>query len=280
MAGNELALSNKTTLLLAQDAELAIKESARKIMKLTPNGNKMTPDQAAELAVFAFITQLNPFNGECYYMEKVGPVPGIAGYRVKAQEYIRAESRDKRLTPRVIEEYRLAREDEADFDQASGDIAWVCTLTDTVSRDAWMNQVILATSKLMQAGSTHEEAKSFALDLVGPCPSWSSVGVVKASEHFSGNVWKNNQKVEDEYKPEMWDRNERAKKRAAKGCYRKAFPSMYIPDISDGDGVIDSEFEDVTNRIAGQIVSEDIAKKEAPHRTAEQAASDLFGDPV
>ena len=55
---------------------------------------------------------------------------------------------------------------------------------------------------------------------------------------------------------------------------------MYIPDISDGDGVIDSEFEDVTNRIAGQIVSEDIAKKEAPHRTAEQAASDLFGDPV
>jgi hypothetical protein len=99
--------------------------------------------------------------------------------------------------------------------------------------------------------------------------------VVKAEEHFSGNVWRNNVKIENEYKPEMWDRNERAKKRAAKGCYRKGFPEVNIPDAEEGE-IYDAEVREIKANIALSMKSDsaEIIHTEAEHMQALGFADD------
>jgi len=264
---NGIVLRSDMQLMVA-DSENEIKQTARKLLKMSTGGGRLSSEQAVDLAVYSIITGLNPFNGECYWLDKVGPIPGIAGYRVKAQEWLIATS-DSRTPPRVWEEYREATTSEADFDPDAGDIAWVCTLTDSVSKERWEQRIIELGTAYHKMGATFKEAHDAALQDAGPCPSWSAVGVVKASEHFSKQVWEGN-KPTDEYKPEMWDRNERAKKRAAKGCYRKGFPSVSIPDMEYGDDVVDAVAVDIKDQIAGEILDESQVK-----RTAKQNLKEL-----
>lgn len=248
MTDNTLAVFNRSTALLVSESEDEIKQVARKLMRMTPGGNRLTTDQATDLAVYSFITQLNPFNNECYYMDKVGPVPGIVGYRVKAAAWLRSTSPNA-PAPRTQEEYRPATTEEADFDPDKGDIAWVCILSDSVSTASWEKRRLELMRSYREMGAEFHEAYELAAKDAGNKPCWQAVGVVKADEHFSGNVWRNNQKVENEYKPEMWDRNERAKKRAAKGCYRKGFPEVNIPDAEEGE-IYDAEVREVKDNIA------------------------------
>lgn len=269
---NALALQSPMS-LMTTDTETEVKNTARKLMRLTPGGNRLNADQATDLAVYALLTGLNPFNNECYYMDKVGPVPGIAGYRAKTQEYLIAVS-DQKAIVRTWEEYRPAQPGEADFDPAKGDVAWVCTLYDSVSKERWEQRIIMTANAYHQMGATFQEARAAAIEDVGSCPSWSSVGVVKAEEHFSGFAWENNQKT-DKYKPEMWDRNERAKKRAAKGCYRKGFPAVRLPDMEYGETVDGAIVE-----IKDQIVREIAAEAAQPRPSTDQILSDLGFDPT
>lgn len=273
MTENSLTVWSSTTDLLAGNSEAQVKEAARKLMKLTPNGNRLNAEQATDLAVYALLTGLNPFNNECYYMDRVGPVPGIAGYRVKATNFLFATAPHS-IAPRCWEEYRPATTDEADFDPDKGDVAWVCTLFDSVSKERWQQRLIEVGIAYHQMGASFQEAREAALKDVGPCPSWSAVGVVKADEHFSGNAWRNNQKVEGEYKPEMWDRNERAKKRAAKGCYRKGFPKVNIPDREEGE-IVDGAYSEEKQKIVAELQAEI-----PPQRTEAQIMQELgFSQP-
>ena len=240
--------------MLVADSENEIKQTARKLMRMTSGGSHLNADQAADLAVYSLLTGLNPFNNECYYMDKVGPIPGIAGYRVKTQEWLTATS-GSNSPVRVWEEYRPATTQEADFDPDKGDIAWVCILHDSISQERWEQRLIEVGRAYHEMGASFQEAREAAKQDIGPCPSWSAVGVVKAEEHFSKAVWENN-KPTDEYQPEKWDRNERAKKRAAKGCYRKGFPAVSIPDMEYGDNVIDAVAEDVKSAIVKEITAE------------------------
>lgn len=274
MTNQSLAVLDRKTALLVSNSEAEIKEAARKLMRLTPNGSRLTTDQATDLAVYSFLTGLNPFNNECYYMEKVGPVPGIAGYRSKAIEWLRATNPRYTFSPRTWEEYRPATVEEADFNPDAGDIAWVCILKDSISSEAWDQRVMQLGIAYSKMGATFQEAHDTAVKDAGECPHWTSVGVVKADEHFSGNVWRNNVKIEGEYKPEMWDRNERAKKRAAKGCYRKAFPSVNVPDREEGD-IIDAEIVELKNDIVEQLKKEE---KEQPKQSQAEIMRELGYD--
>lgn len=249
---SRLTKFSKSNFLLATESEDAVKQTVRKLMRLTPGGQRLDVDQATDLAVYSLLTGLNPFNSECFYMDKVGPVPGVAGYRVKTIEYLMFIA-NGRPDVRVWEEYRPAEPGEADFDPGSGDVAWVCTLYDSLSKERWEQRLIELSTTYHKMGATFIEARDAALEDLGPCPSWSSVGVVKAEEHFSGNVWENNVKVPNKWKPEMWDRNERAKKRAAKGCYRKGFPAVNIPDAEYGE-VVDGIATEVKEAIREELL--------------------------
>ena len=273
MTEQNLTTYNRTTELLASSSENEIKEVARKLMKLTPAGSRLTAEQAVDLAVYSFMTGLNPFNNECYFMDRVGPVPGIAGYRVKTMEWLRATSGTK-IVPRVYEEYRKATREEANFNPDAGDVAWVCTLYDSVSKEHWEKRIVETATIYSKMGASFEEARRAAKEDVGDCPSWSAVGVVKADEHFSGNAYRNNMKIENEYKPEMWDRNERAKKRAAKGCYRKGFPTVNIPDAEEGD-YIDLQFAEMKDNLVKNLDAGTI--EDRSRIGASKAADILFG---
>ena len=270
---SQLAVYNQTTALLVAEQEEEIKRLARKLMRMTPGGQRLSADESTDLAVYSLLTGLNPFNAECYYMPKVGPIPGIAGYRVKTTDWLMAINNNRPDT-RTWEEYRPAESHEADFDPDAGDIAWVCTLKDSISKERWEQRLIEFAERYHKMGATFQEARDAAKEDVGPCPSWSAVGVVKAEEHFSGNVWENNKKVEDKYKPEMWDRNERAKKRAAKGAYRKGFPNVKLPDPEYGEVV-----EGVAIEVKDTITKELAAEASKPPRSEAQLLTELGYEP-
>ena len=277
MTDQRVTVYNRSTALLAADSESDIKAMTRKIMHVTPAGGKLTADQAVDLAVYALMTGLNPFNNECFYMDKVGCVPGIAGYRSKALDFLQLTNPNPRFSPRVWEEYRPATQEEANFDPDAGDVAWVCTLYDSISREQWESKMVELSMKFKDMGATFTEAYEAAKHVAGDCPSWTAVGVVKASEHFSGKLWVDNKEVPGQYKPEMWDRNERAKKRAAKGCFRKGFPKMNLPDAEEGD-VIDGEYTEVKQKIVEEMSEEDKAKAAEPKRPASDIIGELYGE--
>ena len=81
-------MTHRATDMLAADKTIEIKSMAHKLMKLTPGGRNLNAEQAVELAVYCYMTDLNPFNGEAYYMPNVGVIPGVSGIRRKANEYL------------------------------------------------------------------------------------------------------------------------------------------------------------------------------------------------
>ena len=272
MSTNKIQLldSDKTQ-LLTSDIESQVKSMAVKLMKLTSNGKNLATGQAAELAVYSLMMQLNPFNGECYYIDKVGPIPGIAGYRVKATQWLQLTS-GRQEGIEIYETYRPATKDEADFDPNKGDIAWVATLHSSLANEQWEGRLIKLARTYKEMGAEFKEAHAQALIDIGPKPCWEGVGVVYHTEHFSGVEWVNG-KATNEYKPEKWDRNERAKKRAAKGAYRKGFPQMNLPDPEYGE-VVDALAEDVKENIIRDMQREDLA----PRLSASKQVDILMGE--
>jgi len=212
---------------LASDIEAEVKASARKILALAKTKNKkLSTEQAAELAVFCWLNDLNPANDEAYYVPGIGATFGIRGIERKAAEALEYEAGRPGNTWQV--EYRPAEPGEADFNPDAGDIAYVCTLTDSVSEGRWLMRSVEIMAKLKQAGFSAEDAERVAREQNGPRPAVQAVGVVYASETFSGRIYVGGQPT-SERKPEMFDRHERAKKRARKQCLRQRFPRVELP---------------------------------------------------
>ena len=228
--------------LLVSDIKPQLEEMARKLLKLTPNGKRLDVGQATDLAVFSLINRLNPFEGESYYMDKVGPTAGVAGYRRKTNEYLM-----ERYGPQATYflEYVAATTLEADFNPDKGDVAWKVILHDSEMERRWMGQIIENLAGLKGAGYTGDDAYQIAREMAGPRPCVEAVGVVHANEKFTydGGV-------------EKWDRNERAKKRGEKQVLRRAYPVgvRIVGDAEMGE-VIDGVARDVAMDVASQIAA-------------------------
>jgi len=203
----------------------AAREIAQRIKFMIVNGEKLTNDEVYALAQYAAANGLNPFAQECYYMPKTGPITGIVGFRRKAQEALIDECHVFGISDpqNFWIESRPATQAEAVFDPEK-DIAVFVTLRDSITNKTWRRSYFETVRELRDLGEKDpfEKAKEY----VGPEPVWTGVGIVKGDEHFSGNVWKDNKKMENEWKPEMFDRNERATKRAEKIALKKRFPSL------------------------------------------------------
>jgi len=214
---------------LAMIQEQNPQELATKIQYMVQNGKKLAPPEALALAMYAIATDLNPFAQECYYIPNVGPVPGIAGWRRKAQEQLVYEASLFGVRSEghfITYDYREADpKTEAAYDPSKGDVAYVCTVRDTISREKWL-------AKLMETARELKGIVDKPLDeaerLIGPEPSWTGVGTVYGAERFSYDN-----------KPEKFDRGERAKKRAERIALRKRFARIDLPDtdvyIDDGE---------------------------------------------
>jgi len=232
---------NTATQLLTSDMTEDVKETVRKLMRLAPGGNRLNTNEATDLAVYSMMNDLNPFNGEAYNLPGVGPIAGIYGYRRKANEWLAANYGP---TERFWCEFTSAPMGAADFDPEVGDIAYICTLHDSVSKREWEQSTLGVYMQLRQGDMNAEKAWEEAQKFVGAEPTWEAVGVVDHREKFADT---------DNPRPsrqvDKWDRHERAKKRAEKWAIRKRFPSTIIPDIDLDDEVINSVATEVMEEL-------------------------------
>lgn len=212
---------NKQAAVATSDTTAIAREIASRLKFMIVNGNKLADQEVYALAQYSAANDLNPFAAECYYLPGTGPVPGIAGWRKKAQEQLdwECQTHGMREGGHIWVEYRPAKPDEATFDPSKGDIAEVCILHDWLSNTRWRRAIFETMRQLSGlVPNAYEEAQR----MVGAEPVWSAVGVVAGSESFSGNG-----------KPEKFDRHERARKRAEKLALRKRFPRVNLPEPNE-----------------------------------------------
>ena len=242
--------SRTATELMSASAEDELRSMVHKIMRLTSGGRKLNQTQAAELAVYCYMTDLNPFNNEAYYLPNAGPIPGVAGVRRKANEYLTITSGPD---DRFFVEFRDALPGEAAFDSDIGDIGKHDTLRIRSVSERWQQNALRIFKELITAGMESEMAWDRAERLNGSEPVWSSVGIVDHREQFGREPGTKGK--DDLGTPDKWDRHERAEKRAEKWAIRKAFPSVILPDVDLGEqsqidgAIVDAIIRDVTEEL-------------------------------
>jgi hypothetical protein len=232
----------------------------RRLGAMIVNGKKLTDNEIAALAAYAMTNDLNPFNNECYYLPNMGPTPGIAGWRKKAQEQLDWEAQQSgELMAHYWIEYKKPEIGEAKFDSTK-DVAWKVILRDWLSDKRWRRDVFDAMDKLQAAKV--DDPYHEALKLVGDKPEWTGVGVVTSGENF-GN--------------DKMDRNERAKKRAEKIAIRKRFPRIKLPDpeIDYDDDVIDIISEPEESRTEKEILTDLGIEQEEDNNPKEETLEEL-----
>lgn len=261
---SEVQLYRPTSALMNANSQSEITALATKLMKFPPGKDQLNMVQAAQLAVYSIMVDANPYNGEIYISD-VGPQLGIPLYRRKAKEYNRAMSPSGETWGYKVN-FRPAKDYEANFDPSRGDVAWVCELVDTKEEKEWQAVYAKFFNMMIEAGAPYKEADEKAMMIAGERPVWSSVGVVGGDERFSkGEVesWGKNAAgksvpvlKKDEngdliYKQEMYDRNERAQKRAEKLSLKKAYPDLLIPEFSE---VQDNNMRVLITDVKGNLV--------------------------
>ena len=235
-----------------------VSEIAARLKLMISNGKKLTNDEALALAQYSVATDLNPFLGECYYLPGMGPGPGIAGWRKKAQE-------------RLDEECKLANEPSSRFwvdyeetngelEKKDGDIAVKVVLHDSLTKTAWEQSKLSHFIKSVSAGLNKDDAWDIAERLAGSEPTWSGIGIVYKAENFG---------------PDKFNRYERACKRGEKTALRKRFQSIRLDEpvgFDSGGAIID--VYPVEDEIQQAI--EDNTPQ--PERTTEQIQAELEFD--
>lgn len=214
-----------TSYNLANVSESAIKKLTNQLIgSLTGSqGRPLSPLHAAQIALITLTTDLSPFLGEVYATDK-GIMIGVLAYERKAQEYLDAflPGTNYHIT------YREAIPDkDGDFDGAR-DVAYVARLTRDDWDRQWQEKLQNLLRTLKEADITGKEAYEIAINQIGEKPYAEAVGVVDGRESFSGVYDRGEYAGQD--RPEMFDRHERAKKRARKNVLKHEFPRMSIPD--------------------------------------------------
>ena len=211
------------------------------------NGNKLADGEVFALAQYAAANDLNPFASECYYLPGTGPVPGIAGWRKKAQEQMDFEA--KALGSKEQQGFwtvaRACFPGEATFEAEKGDVAIYVTLHDSITNRRWRQEYLKMAKELMDLKDP--DYFKNAKEMVGPEPVWTGVGVVYSGEKFSADG-----------KPEKYSRHERAEKRAEKIALRKRFPRVNLPEPKE---IIDADAIDV--RVYDTPAPEPVKRTEA-----------------
>lgn len=206
---------------------------AKQLTRYRVGKRTLAPEEAATFALFCYYGELNPWVGDAYWIDKVGPTLGINAVRRKAQEQLSRELGGNAGSIEIVEQ-RDAHDYEAEFDPAQGDIAKFVAITTSRDKAEWKAAYLEVFRELRDGGLDAKLADERAMMIAGKMPVWTGVGVVGGDEHFSGYEWddkKNKPKTDENgdviYKQEMWDRNERALKRAEKNAIKKKYPTTF-----------------------------------------------------
>jgi hypothetical protein len=233
----EIVTKQKAVTFIVQDPA----HLAGRLKNLIVNGKKLSDEECLALAQYSVATDLNPFVGECYFLPSIGPGPGIAGWRKKAEEMMAFEAEKAKIpAAKFWCEYLKTDEGEAHYIPEKGDIAVKAILHDEISRTKWEKRILGYFIDLIKNGVAKDEGWKLANELAGSEPTWSAVAVVHGSENFGPT--------------EKYDRYERCCKRAEKLAIRKRFPLINLPEpVGFDESYIDAEARDITG--TGQIAA-------------------------
>lgn len=207
------------------EIQLIARDLAQRLKYMIVNGNKLSDNEVYSLAQYAAANGLNPFAGECYYLPSVGPCPGVAGWRTKAQDQLDYEAKlANQAGGNMWCEYEHADPSDCVFDPEK-DIAYKVVLHDSVSQKRWTDKIKEIAMDFVKVGAPFFDSFDKAKELIGAEPVTISWGVVYGSENFTR-----------EGKTEKFDRHERAKKRGEKLCLRKRFPRIHLPEPENFEG--------------------------------------------
>lgn len=290
MSDRQMQLYTPVSELVRSTKQADITRLATSIMKFAPGGDKLTATEAAQMAIYSLLVDANPLAGEVFITE-IGPQLGIPLYRRKAKEYNRIVGGNEDWDYSV--DYRQAEPGEADFEPGKGDVAWVCILTDSKAKKEWEDTYMRFYNAFTDNGAPWDKADERARSYAGKLPTWEAVGVVGGNERFSQAeverwekqpggkskpIYKRGANGELIYKQEMFDRNERAKKRAEKLALKKRYPDLLIPEY--GEIASEPEIQVLIQTTEGDLVkADDYAREKAKNLDEKQALLELGFEP-
>lgn len=152
-----------------------IRELVQRLKIMAPGGMQLLDNEALALAQYAYSMGLNPLVGECWFIKAsdgraLGMVPGIKGYRRKAQEQANAKGSDYWLEFDEI----VNPEERARLHIPDGALAVKARLYEMHKTQAYANSA----KQLADAGAPWKEIR----DIIGDKPYVEGISFIKANE--------------------------------------------------------------------------------------------------
>lgn len=159
--------------------------AARALKMMLPYGHLLTDDNALALLIYGRAHDLDPLNGECYFLVReskdkqtgdvkrteLGCYPGIKGKRKHARSQLLAQQGTYKISYFMLDGKSISA---LGLKPEEISVAMKGELRDTISEGQYLTSII----RLSQAGYTKEEIEG----ILGKPPTVVGYGVVKASE--------------------------------------------------------------------------------------------------
>lgn len=159
-------------------ARAEIRELVQRLKIMAPGGMNLTDNEALALAQYSFSMGLNPLVGECWFIKDkegkpLGMMPGIKGYRRKAQEQASAKGSDYWLEFEEIS----SPEERALMHIPEGALAVKSRLYEIHKTQAYAHSA----KELADAGAPWKEIRS----IIGDKPYVEGISFIKKAEMAS-----------------------------------------------------------------------------------------------
>ncbi|MFZ4773958.1 MAG: hypothetical protein ACOYM3_01255 [Terrimicrobiaceae bacterium] len=255
-----------------------------KALKTALPGMAAQSDQAvAALLIAAKMSNLSPYRGEIYLVEKLGVT---VASKIKQADAIAAAL--KRGDSLSILFYPFSRnhplyEQLGESDLADNDVAVLCEIISSKAHTAWLDQRLGKIKEMKAMDYTRQEIENTLRAEYGQPPVYRAVGIVKATENFGERAGK----------MITFTRNDRARKRALTKCLNAnglAAPDQreYGP-IQIADDTIESagyeihtpSIEDIQTQIDPEFaaaVAEDAQYADEPEPSAPATQTAIHAD--
>jgi hypothetical protein len=223
----------------------AIREMAERITKMMPGTVRLTATEALTVAQIAVAHGLDPFNGEVWGLKGendkwYGVMIGIKGLRKSARAAAAAEGASywtevKRVEPKAYGAVETA-------------IVYECKVRDSASMTAYGKSLLTLT----QAGIPYKDA----IEMIGPAPVWTGVGIATAEERSKLAI------------------HARAMKRAEAAAIRQRYDVSFVGAayVEGQEDAPDAPAPIADDTVEGEIVQQPEAQPAAP-TTRDQATA-------
>lgn len=194
-----------------------VRELVQRLKIMAPGGMNLTDNEALALAQYSISMSLNPLVGECWFIKDkngkaLGMMPGVAGYRRKAQE----QSKDKGADYWLEFDEITNPDERARLVIPEGALAMKCRLYETHKTKAYADSV----EKLSKSGAPWSDIKG----VLGTKPYVEGISFIKPEE----------MKQLERGRLQM-PHVQRARKRAETHALKQAFHLPFGFDTPSGD---------------------------------------------